>query len=36
MEELAKRRPSDLLQFTKDYVCNMIEERNKKSTFSDS
>lgn len=24
MEELAKRRPTDLLQFTKDYVCNMI------------
>jgi len=43
MEELAKRRPTDLLQFTKDYVCSMIgklminsEERNKKSTFSDS
>ena len=24
MEELAKRRPADLLQFTKDYVCNLI------------
>jgi len=24
MEELAKTRPTDLLQFTKDYVCNLI------------
>jgi len=43
MEELAKTRPTDLLQFTKDYVCNLIgklminsEEKKKKTTLSDS